>query len=125
MGVHGGFSLGRIRAGLGEWFREGRIQWSAARSGAGHGRGGGDERTHSTPDVLGTGHLSQLLTSISPTESIGGCGGRRSLETVERESEGGRTGFYMAHVKSNDLAPKSLLDHSHPRKPSIVSKQSG
>lgn len=47
----------------------------------------GDENAHPTPDVLGTWHLAQFSTSVSPKKENGGCGGRRSLERVEHQEE--------------------------------------
>ena len=84
--------------------------------GGDHGRERGRQGTYPTPDVLGTGHLSQLLASISPTESRGGRGGRRSLESVKRERDGGVDGI-LCHTSA-----RAALDQSARHKMLIGSK---
>ena len=118
MGVGEGFGFGKIGGGRGERLERERSGGQKRDRGAAMGRVG-KESTHPASSVLGTGHLSQLLASISPTESIGGCGGRRSAKIVEGERDGEWGCDFEARV---NLAPKFLLDHRHC---SATSNQSG
>lgn len=110
-----------LRFGLGEGEptkvndREGeRIQWSAARSDADKHSGvhNRDERTHPTPEILWTGHLTRLSTSMTPTESISGCGGRRSRDKIEQERDGGEGGLCSTRLVGSLLVDAQTQDRS-------------
>ena len=100
-----GGSCMAVRGGFGVWDKEprevnavkGRADPAVSNEiGRGLGpRAGNDENTHPAPKILWAGHPTRLSTSVSPTESIGGCGGRRSCGRVEKERDGDvRMGFW-------------------------------
>ena len=86
-----GIRFGRERLGK----RKEQVQRSAGKIEHSRRLGWGtsqDESTHPTPDILRAEHLVPLSTSVSHTESMDGCGGRRSRNRAEQERDGGMDG---------------------------------